>query len=66
MLILIIIDVQYLQKAVLSFEKVQIIKITPPQVPTTKFPLSKIYPHHTHTHTHTHTHLTVIWKTLYT
>ena len=29
---LILIDVQYSQKAVFTFEKVQIVKITPPQV----------------------------------
>ena len=36
MLILILIDIQYSQKAVFSFEKVRMVKITPPQFPTTR------------------------------
>ena len=44
MLILILIDVQYSQKAIFSFEKGAIGQITPPQVPTlpgTKIPPAK-------------------------
>ena len=36
MLIFILSDIQYLQKVVLALKKVQMVKITAPQVPTTQ------------------------------
>ena len=36
MLNLILIDVQYLQKAVLALKKFRIVKVTPPQIPFTQ------------------------------
>lgn len=42
MLIFILNDVQYSKKAVFYFEKVRMVKITPPQVPTTSYKNSPV------------------------
>ena len=65
MLVLILLDVQYLQNAGFSFEKVQTVKITPPQVPTTiqiEFPQQNFS--FSSTEGRFPTVLNSIWKTL--
>ena len=62
MLILIIIDVQYLQKAVLSFEKGSNHQNHSSSGSHHKIsPQQNLPPSHTHTHTHTHTHILLLF-----